>query len=248
MANPPIKDLAYRGLASALGGPVDLTTMFLRPFGYAAPDKQVVGGSEWIGQKMQDVGLIGSARSPLQEFLASMAVPTPSGLAKGVALGAAPLLGAGKLAGKIDDALKASEKLTEVAYRGSHKAPTPEFAAPLFDLTKGGEFYPESVYSIKAAQLYPTGFAKADKEAYQIARAIRGNPEAEVSIYRAVPNDENIKSINPGDWTTLSKDYAKTHGESVLRGNYKIISKKVKAKELYTDAESIHELGYWPSK
>jgi hypothetical protein len=92
MANPPIKDLAYRGLASALGGPVDLTTMFLRPFGYAAPDKQIIGGSEWIGQKMQDVGLIGSARSPLQEFLASMAAPTPSGLAKGVALGGAALI------------------------------------------------------------------------------------------------------------------------------------------------------------
>jgi hypothetical protein len=46
----------------------------------------------------------------------------------------------------------------------------------------------------------------------------------------------------------LTKDYAKGHGESVLRGDYKILSQKVKAKELWTNADSIQEFGYQPQQ
>jgi hypothetical protein len=53
-------------------------------------------------------------------------------------------------------------------------------------------------------------------------------------------------SINPGDWVTTSRRYAKSHGESTLRGKYKIVSKKVKANELATDGDSIHEWGWNP--
>jgi len=135
-----------------------------------------------------------------------------------------------------------------LSYRGSHKAPSPDFGAPLHDLTGGGQMYPADVYSAKATQFYGTGYPKADKEAFDLAKRVRGNPDAEVTMYRAVPKDENIKTINAGDWVTLSKDYAKTHGESVLQGDYKIISQKVKAKELWTNADSIHEFGYQPQK
>jgi hypothetical protein len=92
MADPSIKDLAYRTAASVFGGPVDLATMVMRPFGYKTPDTQVVGGSEWIGKKMENAGLISSARAPLTEFIASVAVPTPGGIAKGAAM-AAPAIG-----------------------------------------------------------------------------------------------------------------------------------------------------------
>ncbi len=53
-------------------------------------------------------------------------------------------------------------------------------------------------------------------------------------------------SINEGDWVTVNRKYAKGHGESELGGNYKIISKEVRADELFTDANSIHEFGYSP--
>lgn len=92
MAEPSIKDIAYRTAASVFGGPVDLATMVMRPFGYKTPDTQVMGGSEWIGKKMEEAGLVSSARAPLTEFIASVAVPTPGGIAKGAAL-AAPALG-----------------------------------------------------------------------------------------------------------------------------------------------------------
>jgi hypothetical protein len=47
---------------------------------------------------------------------------------------------------------------------------------------------------------------------------------------------------------TITEDYAKVHGEGPLQGDYKIVKQKAKAKELFTEANSIHELGYWPSQ
>ena len=139
-----------------------------------------------------------------------------------------------------------SENKNMLSYRGSHTAPGPDFGAPLHDLTGGGQMYPADVYSAKAAQYYGTGYPKADREAFALAQRVRGNPDAEIIMYRAVPKDESITGINPGDWVTLSKDYAKTHGEAVLDNNYKILSQKVKAKDLWTNADSIHEFGYQP--
>lgn len=133
------------------------------------------------------------------------------------------------------------------SYRGSHTAPGPDFGAPLHDLTGGGQMYPSDVYSASASRIYGTGYPQADREAFDLAKRVRGNPNAEVTMYRAVPKDESIKSINPGDWVSLSKSYAQNHGESVLGKDYKIISQKVKAKDLWTNADSIHEFGYHPS-
>jgi hypothetical protein len=59
------------------------------------------------------------------------------------------------------------------------------------------------------------------------------------------PSNE-VNKINAGDWVTLTREYAKDHGESALRGEYKIISQKVKAKDVFTNADSIHEFGYQP--
>lgn len=61
-------------------------------------------------------------------------------------------------------------------------------------------------------------------------------------------NPEVIKrpEIIPGDWVTLSKDYAKQHAEGLE--NPTVIQKTVPAGELYTDANSIHEQGWWPFK
>ena len=54
-------------------------------------------------------------------------------------------------------------------------------------------------------------------------------------------------SINHGDWVALDKKYAKEHGESALGGNYKILSKKVPARQLFTNGDSIREWG-WDSR
>lgn len=51
-------------------------------------------------------------------------------------------------------------------------------------------------------------------------------------------------AINSGDWITINLEYAKSHGKNNLNNKYKIITKTVKAKNLYTDGNSIHEWGY----
>lgn len=130
-------------------------------------------------------------------------------------------------------------------YGMQHRPPMKNSGAPLFDLTGGGNIYPSDIYSNKAIQYYGTGDNLLDKKTFEIANKFKGNPDAEIEIYRAVP--KNIKSkINSGDWVTINKDYAKQHGESALNNDYKIIKKKVKAKDVYTSGDSIHEYGYDP--
>lgn len=57
-------------------------------------------------------------------------------------------------------------------------------------------------------------------------------------------------SIKPGDWVTLSRSYAKQHGTSNLGGYrdktaFKIVSKKVRAGDLFTDGD-LNEWGWSP--
>ena len=57
--------------------------------------------------------------------------------------------------------------------------------------------------------------------------------------------EKDIK-IERGNWVTPSLAYAKDHGINNLNNKYKIISKTVKAKDLYTDGGSLSEWGYDP--
>lgn len=133
-------------------------------------------------------------------------------------------------------------------YRGSHTAPGPEFGAQLHDVTGGGQMYPEDIYSAQGARLYGHGGPDVgmDKETMRIIQQMRNKPDEMVDIYRAVPNEADISTINPGDWVTINPNYAKQHGESNLPEGYKILQQKVPAKSVWTNADSIHEYGYWP--
>jgi hypothetical protein len=52
-------------------------------------------------------------------------------------------------------------------------------------------------------------------------------------------------NINPGDWVAINREYAVNHGKSNLNNKYKILTKTVKAKDLYTEGY-IEEWGYDP--
>lgn len=124
-----------------------------------------------------------------------------------------------------------------------HTAPLrDEYNAPAHELTK---IYPKDIYE-NGARYYGSGYDQLDAEVMPILNRIKNNPDAEVTIYRAVPKNKGIKDFNKGDWVTLTKGYAKEHGESNLGGNYEILSKKVKADEVFTDANSLQEFGYDP--
>lgn len=132
----------------------------------------------------------------------------------------------------------------DVSYRSSHAAPSREFGATLDDLTG---IYPADVYSKQGPRIYGTGMPY-DKKAFDIVNKTKGNPDAEVTIYRAVPSEVTSADINRGDWVAITQEYASDHGESVLRGDYKIITKKVKARDIYTNGDSIQEWGYDPAE
>lgn len=127
-------------------------------------------------------------------------------------------------------------------YRGEHEAPMRDSGAPLHDL-KGT--YPDDFYGPRGQEFYGVGDG-SDARAMSIVRALKGRKNASVTVYRAVPKDVTAK-ISRGDWVTIDKQYAKDHGDGALNGKYKIIQKTVRAKELFTNGDSIQEWGYDPT-
>lgn len=133
-------------------------------------------------------------------------------------------------------------------YGMAHRPPSAESGAPLYDLTGGGSVYPDDIYSPQADRFYGHfgGGDPMDKATIRIIKSYRNEPTAPVKIYRAVPKGAGAGDINSGDWVTVNKDYAKFHGESQFGDDYEILEKTVKAGEIFTNADSIHEFGYWP--
>ena len=140
--------------------------------------------------------------------------------------------------------------IVDTSYRMQH-TPNPE-GARLDDMTGGGEVFPDDIYSSQGLRYYGNPNNKFDRESFEIIQEVRGNPDAEVTIYRAVPDKAEIDLINSGDFVTLSRDYAEMHGA----GGYgvdgqqagKILSKKVKVKDLFSEGNDLNEFGYFPQK
>ena len=138
--------------------------------------------------------------------------------------------------------------VTNTSYRMQHQ-PRPD-GARLDDMTGGGEYFPDDIYSANGLRIYGNPNNIFDRESFNVIQSVKGKPNAEVTIYRAVPNDKSIETINPGDFVTLSKQYAKDHaaggyGQSGKEAG-KILSKKVKVKEIRSDGNDLNEFGYFP--
>ena len=145
-------------------------------------------------------------------------------------------------------ALRAEANANRDDWAGIHRPPMKDSGAPAHDLTGGGTVYPDDVYSSNAVQYYGTGNKAMDRETVQILNKLKNNPDKMVSIYRAVPPGAKGSEISAGDWVTVNRNYAKDHGESALRGDYVIIERRVPARDIYTNGDSIHEFGFDPSR
>lgn len=190
----------------------------------------------------------------------ALALDTATGAGLGAGAGAA-LYGAGKVATNpqvqkfakdyIADESGALKLLPDSQnYRIAHTAPLKSGANTLDNIS---DIYPDDIYNPSTAwRYYGHGgdSVNMDKKTAQIISKYKNNPEAEVTIYRAVP--KGVKNINSGDWVTVNKDYAASHGKAHIyqglsgggKKEFDIIEKKVKAKNLSTDGNSIHEWGY----
>jgi hypothetical protein len=128
-------------------------------------------------------------------------------------------------------------------YAGTHTAPQNDgYSSPLHEL--GGNIYPDDIYSSNAARYYGDGNPVLDRDTMKVLQSMRGKPDEPVSIYRAVP--KGVTDINAGDWVTVNRDYAVSHGESNFGDAFDVIEQKVPARDLFTDGNSIHEFGYSP--
>ena len=135
--------------------------------------------------------------------------------------------------------------VVEEGYQGQHAAPTKDSGAPLWNLK---ETYPDDFYSSNGARYYGDGADEArDRMIVSQMQGMKNRPDKMVTIYRAVPKDVPTKeALNMGDWVTLDRQYAKEHGEGALNNDYKIVKKSVKARDLFTNGDSIYEMGYDP--
>lgn len=148
------------------------------------------------------------------------------------------------------------EEPVDLSYRGHHGAPDPEGNAPMSAMD---EIYPPDVYSAEGAHYYghggdAEGIAR-DRATMKMIHDVRGNPDATIKVYRAVP--EGVTEIHAGDWVTPNRDYAVLHADSNLGGvdvggewqpnPATILEQDVRAGDLYNDGNSIHEFGWHPS-
>lgn len=134
-------------------------------------------------------------------------------------------------------------------FRDSHRAPKRGTGSPASDLTEIGT-YPADVYSANGPRYYGFGFGNdaAARAIFKTLNEVRGKPDAEVSVYRAVPTNVKAKNLMRGDWVSLSKEYAADHGERRFDGKYRVIEQKVRAGDIFTNGDSIFEFGYDPER
>lgn len=141
-------------------------------------------------------------------------------------------------------------------YGEGHTAPTKESGTPIHNASPS--VYPDDFHGPSGFRYYADYGNPYDHYSYRQLTRVKNDPEAHVWIHRAIPMDVKKAAmktdnpighmIRPGDWVTPSKDYAKDHGENEFgKGKYHIASRRVKAKHVYTDGNSVHEWGYDPT-
>jgi hypothetical protein len=202
-------------------------------------------GTVYAGKTAKDLELIKNAETPLEHGLSFGYTPEDIARFYTNRRGGNPEIG---YAEYLDDLKHVQSKYApsyeNYDYRGSHKAPKKDdYHVPAHDLTTGG-MYSDDIYGDLSHHYYGTGDRRMDRDTLRILKEARGNPDHEITIYRAVPGEFAGAEINPGDWVTPNMDYATEHG---LRfDSHHILEKRVPARHIYTNADSIHEFGYDP--
>ena len=119
------------------------------------------------------------------------------------------------------------------------------YADDLLAEGEDGLSYPKDVYDKPQNYTFMyTDTPDVMNETMAQLNAVRGNPNGEVTIYRATPGD----TINDGDWITLSESYAKLHNDTQLDGKGNVLSQKVNVRDIQPAMDDLAEWGYFPQK
>jgi len=129
--------------------------------------------------------------------------------------------------------------ISDETFKLQHQAPTVTGGSGVAGVDVNSTM--PDIYGPNGLQFYGTGL-DYDQKALSVIKSMKGKPGKTVTIYRAVPKE--IGTINPGDWVATTREYAVDHLGT--EKNWHILTKKVKAKDIATDGNSIHEWGYDP--
>lgn len=131
---------------------------------------------------------------------------------------------------------------SDTDYRMQHSAPNSKdgYSARFDDLSI---MFGDDIYTKNAIAYFGTG-ESYDRISVRAIQSARNNPDAMITVYRAVPTSIKDSVLRNGDWVTTARQYAEDHGERSLDGDYRIVSEKVPARYLYGNGDSIHEFGY----
>jgi hypothetical protein len=129
-------------------------------------------------------------------------------------------------------------------YRMGHRPMTVEGGAARLD--NAYEVFGQDIYGPNALQYFGAGDPRETKTVAALKR-LRDNPDAEVTIYRGVPDDAT-GGIAKGDWVTLDKDVAQNYANLKPGQKGKVLTMKVKAKDVTTWPDSLLEFGYYPAE
>jgi len=133
--------------------------------------------------------------------------------------------------------------MSDTSYRMDHK-PDPD-GAPLHDVESVMPDY------YRHPDWYRTGDPASDGQSERTILRAHNRPGAMVWIYRAVPKhvyEAPGSSIQPGDWVSTSKTYARQHGMHTTdpAQDLPVSARRVPASTLRQDGNSINEWGYFP--
>ena len=142
----------------------------------------------------------------------------------------------------VDEYLESSAKPPAAAaesddYRVSHqpsKGPSGDEIGTTDDFPKDILQHPE----------WYTGYPKEAKKFWPKIVAGSGNPDAKITIYRAMPKDAG-STIENGNWVTPSKAYAEYHAEG--EEGWHIVAVEVPLRDINWAGDDLMEWGYWGS-
>ena len=100
--------------------------------------------------------------------------------------------------------------INEDDYKLSHVLRNDDRSTTLDDMPKDGLIIDKDFYDNMHFYAYEKD--PSTKISMDIIKRVKGQPNATVTIFRAVP--QGVKEINNGDWVTLSKPYAEHHAMS----------------------------------
>lgn len=132
---------------------------------------------------------------------------------------------------------------TAMDYWMGHR-PTDD-GAPAYDLLEpdanGDLRYPDDIYTHPH---YYCGFAQWLPETMRTLQQARGNPSAQITVYRA---QRSGAGLNTGDWVTLSRAYAEGDLASYedAKGARSVEVYRVPAKDVRFAGDDLMEWGYW---